>query len=445
MTVKRHGRIPRIFCVLLVILVVLLSCYIFYMSRLRFNFMTRVNKIRAVGHPVTLQGFNDSYSIPESAENSADVLLEAMSYYKKPDPNIYPLPVCKEPLSQEKRDIIIKSLFDNSKTLELLHKAAKLKYSCYPIDFNDGFYTQLPHLAEVRNGLYLLRLESLIAVENGQTELAVRYIESMVGIVNSLSKEPCTISQLVNIDGKKIIVNSIERLFNRAEFTENDLSQLSRVLFYIKSSSDAYSALPGERCMAIDLFQMAPHKMRRCLESAFMEEFKMSNWELTGIIFYKLAGIAYIDGSHYLDVMSDYIGTKELPLHERIKAVESIDARNRISATHILSSIMTSGVPHIINLGIRCAANILVAEVGIEIERYHLDTGYYPEKLSDIVPDYLGSVPKDPFNGNDLIYKKLDVGFCVYSVAEDGIDNDGQKRDRDNKELPYDVSFRVSN
>ena len=77
----------------------------------------------------------------------------------------------------------------------------------------------------------------------------------------------------------------------------------------------------------------------------------------------------------------------------------------------------------IVKMHIRCSAEVSASRAALAVERYRLKEGEYPERLSDIVPKFIEQIPKDPFDGNDLRYKKLPDGFVVYSIGADGIDN----------------------
>ena len=89
-----------------------------------------------------------------------------------------------------------------------------------------------------------------------------------------------------------------------------------------------------------------------------------------------------------------------------------------------------------------CVADIQTAKIGVAIERYHLTTGNLPNTLGDLVPTYLDTIPKDLFDGKDLRYKKLDIGFIVYSVGEDGHDDGGTEKRRIASST-YDITFTV--
>jgi hypothetical protein len=40
-----------------------------------------------------------------------------------------------------------------------------------------------------------------------------------------------------------------------------------------------------------------------------------------------------------------------------------------------------------------------------------------PDTLAELVPAYLTAVPLDPYDGQPVRYKKLPVGYVVYSVG----------------------------
>jgi hypothetical protein len=67
--------------------------------------------------------------------------------------------------------------------------------------------------------------------------------------------------------------------------------------------------------------------------------------------------------------------------------------------------------------------------------------------FGDLVPTYLDTIPKDPFDGKDLRYKELDTGFVVYSVGEDGHDDGGKERPpskkRKSESCTYDITFII--
>jgi hypothetical protein len=69
-----------------------------------------------------------------------------------------------------------------------------------------------------------------------------------------------------------------------------------------------------------------------------------------------------------------------------------------------------------------------ITSLGISV--YHAERGRYPNQLSDLVPEYVPSLPIDPVTGQPLHYRLDDRdGYSLYSPGADGVDDGGQIRD----------------
>jgi hypothetical protein len=51
--------------------------------------------------------------------------------------------------------------------------------------------------------------------------------------------------------------------------------------------------------------------------------------------------------------------------------------------------------------------------------------------LDDCVPNFLASLPEDPYDGTPIRYSRQENGYIVYSIGEDLVDNGGLKVQRD--------------
>ena len=65
------------------------------------------------------------------------------------------------------------------------------------------------------------------------------------------------------------------------------------------------------------------------------------------------------------------------------------------------------------------------AQQAVALRLYRLKHGEYPERLSQLVPDFLDKLPVDPFSGKDYVYRKDGKGFIVYSLGENMKDDGG--------------------
>jgi hypothetical protein len=67
-----------------------------------------------------------------------------------------------------------------------------------------------------------------------------------------------------------------------------------------------------------------------------------------------------------------------------------------------------------------------VVVTAIALKRFQLANGHLPEKLSELVPQFLSAIPLDAVDGQPLRYRRnADGTSLLYSVGEDGMDNGG--------------------
>lgn len=78
--------------------------------------------------------------------------------------------------------------------------------------------------------------------------------------------------------------------------------------------------------------------------------------------------------------------------------------------------------------------NYLVG-LSLSLAHYRLERGSYPERLSELVPRYIGQVPDDFFVGKPLRYERKGEGYLLYSLGPNRTDEQGK---------PFsDIVFRV--
>ena len=61
----------------------------------------------------------------------------------------------------------------------------------------------------------------------------------------------------------------------------------------------------------------------------------------------------------------------------------------------------------------------------LALRLFRQDRGRFPDRLDELVPQYLAATPVDPFSDQPLVYRRGDGGFVLYSVGPDGTDDGG--------------------
>jgi len=76
-----------------------------------------------------------------------------------------------------------------------------------------------------------------------------------------------------------------------------------------------------------------------------------------------------------------------------------------------------------------------VAITAIALKRFQLQHGSYPPNLNALVPEFALTVPRDPVDGEPLRYRLLlDGNFRLYSIGENGKDDNGNPALKNNVE-----------
>ncbi len=448
--VPKKRRKLKLSYVLIALLLAGVAAFSIFRVNTKFKLRAAIDGVRVAGYPVTGVELDQWYAIPPDVENAAYTMEDAYSFLNKWDKEkAKPLPLVgraefpprTESLPVEMKSLVAQYIADNNEALDLFHEAALIEHCRYPADLTAGFATLLPDVGEIRNAVRLLTLDAVLHADSGDGGSATRSAISGFGIARTLAREPITISQLVRSSCQNIAISAVEQVVNRTDLTDEQLVELIEAVRESERISDISCAFVGERCTGIDLF--------RAPEAVGPDVLGGSGRPLRHVLaLYKGVGMADADAVIYLDLMGGYLKAFQLPLHERQKAVEAVEAKlQSTSKAHILLHMTMPALSRITTLETRVIAHLRTAQVALAIQRYRLAAGELPDKLADLAPAYLETVPSDPFDGNNLRYRKLDPGFVVYSIGEDLSDDGGAeklpRKPKGGKFPNWDVTFIV--
>lgn len=459
-TTPRKRRKVTAFRVIMAVLLAAGCAFAVYRLCLRSQLNARIEAIRAAGYPVTLEELDKWYSIPDDAENAAYTMEEAFSFYAEWDEDkAEPLPLFgkaqlpprTEPLAEDTSSRVAEYLADNQEALELLHAGAEIEHCRYPLDMGAGFETLLPHLSDIRKGAMLLELEAILHAEKDEPQLAIRSVTAALGVARSLAKEPIPVSQFLRAACQRLAVSGVERVVNRVELTDEQLARLSQDLIEAEDLSTMARALAGERCFQLSIVKMSPTEMSHALGRMYGGNSRPPvavHRRTLSLAFHKAAGLTDRSTIAYLDLMEDYVEATGLDLESRREAVDAISERAQvISATPSLLRELFSGLWGADRINLRGFAKLRAAWVALAVQRYRLAAGELPDSLAELVPDYLDSVPVDPFDGRQLRYRMLESGYVVYSIGMDLTDDGGKERQSRSKtkgsSSNWDITFIV--
>lgn len=95
--------------------------------------------------------------------------------------------------------------------------------------------------------------------------------------------------------------------------------------------------------------------------------------------------------------------------------------------TNWLTEMMVAVTPRVGLISAERRLRLAFLACAFALHAWNVERGEYPVSLAELLPDYLQSVPVDPFGcGEPLRYRRTEQGYILYSVGPDGVDDGGR-------------------
>ena len=384
------------------------------------------------GEPVTLKELAPP-PVPES-ENAALIYQEAFEKIEEVPEDVENL-LSKRPseLTSEEKSTIKEFLDANKEGLSILKKATTYKKCRFPVNYEESYYAELPHLGKLRDCAHLLALESLMELDSGNVDEAVNSSLKMVELSEALSTEPIFISQLVRIAIGSTMIRSLEKVLTEGEVPPGTLEMLIDILdkFERGMKRGLKLGLIGERCSFIAAFENP--------EQFFLKEVD-DDIPFNALKYFMRSSFWKNDELYGLKMFGKLIDFAELPPHRAIVESRRLDEEieNRWPQTddwflnpwklrefNILSAMLLPALLRTFENWAHHEAQIRQTKIVATLALYRRKHRAYPEELEEISPYGLPKIPEDPFSGKDFIYKQMDGTFILYSLGKNLKDDGG--------------------
>ncbi len=385
----------------------------------------RIAAATAAGEPVTLEQLNRIYEVPAADQDAAPQYARAFAAARAAD--------SKAPTA----------LADKKEVLELLLQAAERPGCRYPVELTHGQKALFHHLADIRRCAGLLRSEATNRAALRQTDAASKAILAGIRLARSLDQEPVLISKLVEIAALDHAFDALEESLNQTAFSRAELSRLVLALGDAEPGVGFRRAMLGERANLIGVFQSS--------DEGLAEAMAMSGGGATAPSFlgsYRSAGHLEGDFAFALDLMSNLVVAVTLPFPEALDAAAGLqvpDAQAALQGKLVFSALLLPRPAQFVPKGAASVARIRVARTVLAVELYRgKHGGSLPETLAEVSAELSDGVPKDPFDGQPLRYRRAAAGgFVVWSVGPDR-KNDGGAKEPSEGKAGGDLGVRIA-
>ena len=423
------------------LLLVLAAAVIMFSRRASSRVENELAKIRQAGQPASAAELEEHYQLPPEQEDTTPLWLQATRPLGtdafRADAGELPIvgtgeseiPPPGEPWGDlEAAEALLQKY---AASLELMHKAAKLGGAArYPTDFSLGFGMLLDHVQHLRGGARLLSLQAHVRAHRGDGHGAAESIHAIFMLAQSLEREPILVSHLVQIACDSIAREQLRLLLPTVAFPEEDLVGLQEDLRGIDYHEGLHEAMLCERVAGIEVF-----------EDPSSLEFEVPAgrfWRFT-----QRGGFVF-----YLQHMGRLVDAALKPWPQALQAAEQAEAQLEdlvhnmslpTKLTHIIPALLAPAVGAVFTATARNVASNDAADAAIAVERFRRKYGKLPERLEELVPQFLPQVLTDPYDGKPLRYIAREDEYLIYAVGPNRIDDGGI----DDGSGEPDVVFRV--
>jgi|SRR5665213_71215 len=322
------------------------------------------------------------------------------------------------------------------------------------LDFNLDYQNlRLPHLGWLKESAQWLSAAALYDLHQGNPRNACAYVRAMLAIVKGETDERPAISQLVHIAIAAIGANATWEILQNPNVSDDDLAQLQQDWQSLDFTKSLEQALKFERVENLQEFaqtrkssekfnklwgyyyapdapsrdQTFPLMFPQQKRSLSLRKWDEIRWrwfwsyqdELRGLQAFQVV----IDATHMTESNKAFqsvesFANANLPQLKQGQGSWD-DLRNLFSQSAFGLNASRRKATRI-----ETARNAVV--IAIALKRYELRHHQLPATLEDLTPDLLQIIPIDCMDGQPLRYRlNADGTFLLYSVGENGVDDDG--------------------
>ncbi|MEO7299696.1 MAG: hypothetical protein ABI042_14100 [Verrucomicrobiota bacterium] len=346
--------------------------------------------------------------------------------------------------------LLIENEFESNRgETEQLREATDNGKLIFPLAYQQGFRLSLLHLSKIKQGATWLSTATLYELHRGNKVEAAENLKALLRLVGNYRDEPLLISQLVRIACLQIAFSTTWDVLQYPDWSEAELKDFQESWAAIDLSG-LENVFGMERAMGIQTYVEARRAGQSPLQMISGGNASLSeDWDefSTKIFTEPAAAFKMLMNRPNQKVWSYLLSYREelawLKMWQtEIDATRSMEKERRIDAplTRLRTNLKEMGPLESELYGAevmtRTITKLASAKIARQLAgtasalfRFKLEHGKFPSALAELAPKILPALPTDPIDGKPLRYRLNSEGnFLLYSIGENGIDDNGDPR-----------------
>ena len=402
--------------VLVVVIAGVLLAYVLFVLSGKAVLARKIAELRRRGCPTSYEELQARTTIPEGVANAADLYIQAFAAYTEPatgDDRLLPLvgsvrqlelPRPGEPLPGRMKMPLRRFIAANRQTLDLLRQAARVEHCRFP---QNAQYPSAPLMDFQRVDRCADLL--VLAVMNDANEVASEdvfgAVSSSLRLGEALLGDPTFSSYFTGLYVFTKAAKAVEYAVNDAGLSERQMVDLQKELGRIRRNYAVDRLVTRERVVVLE--NVRDPGWRRLVDDLGPAGYPgLFEWNVWLYLVYIDRAEQGLSGPHMTEpakVMTALAGAEGLP---------SVCAATKamIENTQATASFANGAF-----------ALLDAARTALAIERYRQAHNRLPQRLADLVPQYLDAVPIDPSCGEPLQYTPHREAYMVHTLIRKGL------------------------
>jgi hypothetical protein len=439
----RKGRL--ILLILLALVLLLVLGHHLWTNHQRSRLMAAIQQYREAGEPVLPEDFAPPAT--EDPDNPVREWRAAAAALKPLDPKLQHRADWRSlsvPLTEAEDNFLVQLLDGQQEALSHAETASRMSgRPDWSVHFvSPTLEAMLPNLGPERALANMLKWAALHAHYHADDALAVDRLLQIMALGRAMQHRPALVGHLVAIGiealacdtactiGPELRVGSPTGVSTRPARPQQVRKLIAELLDDHPLREGQILAFRTERMMELDMaMQMASGNVTPVTPPSNRNANGSTGKQ--GVIGALLSPQFYGDARFMLDYTSGVLKAAQAPdfptSRTRMSALPDVSRKRGLS--HLMISILVPAFDRAIEQDFRILTDSRLTALSLACRMYAIDHGGdFPTMLDDLVPDYLPSIPADPFaTGSPLRYRS-GSNAVVYSVGENGIDDGGSEQ-----------------
>lgn len=321
--------------------------------------------------------------------------------------------------------------------LAQLREAGQRPGCRFPVKWENGFAAAMPHISllNASTRIFALRIAAHLAL--GENEAAYEDFRDALRIYTATAQEPTLIAALVRQTIPASLSHAVWDGLARRQWKDADLVRIERDLQAVNALADYQRGMGSERALS-NLFypqfrRMSAAKVGEILSIAQPAGANGANASWRGRLFLLYPqGWVYRNqerSNHYFDDLLGRVSVDPPRLYiDRPATSGPENLQGGYDRWRFFLFALAAPAFQAAEARFGYTQTLAgQARLGSALERYRLARGKFPAQLSELVPEFMPSVPNDVMNGQPYRYRLSEAGgYVLYSVASNLTDDEGQ-------------------